>query len=420
MVEDTFLSCNQMVNQKNHLYIWLLLAFALFIGLLFSRFLLSISMFGILLFSLTRKNLKSAVTQFFKQPAFLLFVFIFILTALSLFQTENTAYLMERLRIRLPFLFLPFAIFVAPSFTKDTYFKILSTFVLLITMVSIGVFVNYLLHFQEFNELYGKGQVIPTPIHHIRFSLLMAVAIASTMYMILQDEFGFPFISKQIAITLAFLLIFILHFLAVRSGLLALYAILLFSVVFYIFHSKQWARAAVLFLALSIFGFIAATTIPTIKNKIAYTKYNIEQFHKNENIHHLSDSRRLGSLIAGISLVKEHPFFGVGVGDIRDNTNEYLLEHFPDIANLELMPHNQFLWYFSATGIIGGILFFLCTIGPLFYYEAYKDFLFGALQVIFISSYMVEHTLETQLGVACYIIFPLLSLRYLYEKKVTQ
>jgi len=286
-------------------------------------------------------------------------------------------------------------------------------------LVSSGVFINYLLHFQEFNELYGKGQVIPTPIHHIRFSLLIVVAIASQIYMILKGEFGFTFVTKKIAYLLVVILIVIVHILAVRSGLLALYAILIYSVIFYVVQSRQWTRAIILIGILGVIGIIASTTIPTIKNKIAYTKYSIDQFQKNENIYNLSDSRRLGSLVAGIALVRQHPIFGVGVGDIRDKTNEYLMRHFPDIANLELMPHNQFLWYFSATGIIGGLLFILCTIGPWFYYAAYKDFLFGALQAIFISSYMVEHTLETQLGVACYILFPLLSLRYLYEQKMT-
>jgi len=162
--------------------------------------------------------------------------------------------------------------------------------------------------------------------------------------------------------------------------------------------------------------FISIQYIPTVKKKIGYTRYSLELFSKNENIRELSDSRRLGSIAAGIDLTKRNPIVGVGYGDIMQETNDYLRTHYPQLIDLELLPHNQYILTASVAGIIGLIFFFLYTIYPIFYLGGMKDFFFLSSQLMFFASFLVEHTLESQIGVALYLFVLLFSMKMMESK----
>lgn len=147
-------------------------------------------------------------------------------------------------------------------------------------------------------------------------------------------------------------------------------------------------------------------------------RYSLELFSKNQNIRNLSDSRRLGSIYAGIAISKTHPAVGVGIGDIMVETNAYLKKNYPELVDLELLPHNQYILTAAATGFVGMLLFILFTITPLFYIEAYNDFFFLGSQLMFWTSFMVEHTIESQIGVALYIFVLLLAMKIRETRKL--
>ena len=97
------------------------------------------------------------------------------------------------------------------------------------------------------------------------------------------------------------------------------------------------------------------------------------------------------------------------MGDIRDKTDEWLVENYPDLKELGLMPHNQFLWITTAFGWLGLGWFMIAILFPIFFKNSWKDPLFVAFNIIIFSSFLVEHTIETQVGTAIYI-FPLVMM----------
>ena len=103
----------------------------------------------------------------------------------------------------------------------------------------------------------------------------------------------------------------------------------------------------------------------------------------------LSDSRRLGSILAGIELTKEYPLLGVGMGDVRDKTDEWLTENYPDLKELGLMPHNQFLWITTAFGWLGFSWFMMAILFPIFMKNGWQDPLFITFNIIIFSSFLV-------------------------------
>ena len=140
-------------------------------------------------------------------------------------------------------------------------------------------------------------------------------------------------------------------------------------------------------------------------------RYSLELFEQNKNIRDLSDSRRLGSIYAGIELVKMNPILGVGIGDIMQETNQYLKNKYPELIDLELLPHNQYILTAAATGIVGLLVFLFLSFYPLFYIQGYTDFFFLSSQMMLFASFMVEHTIESQIGVALYIFITLFAMK---------
>ncbi len=368
--------------------------------------------------ALLQKDLGATFKQFLKSPAFVLLTALFFVSLLSFLNTENTDYFLNRIRIKLPFLVLPFAFYSMRNFSQELFFKILYFFFILVCSICLVLLCIYLFDFEYYNKIYGAGRIIPTPIQHIRFSLLICVAICAGIYLSFNDfVLKFNWERKLIVCGSVFLFLF-LHVLAVRSGLFAIYAILVYTAIYYLVKKRDVTKGLTLLVLLPTLAFLAITFVPTIKSKLGYTKYSLEKLAKMEDIRDLSDSRRIGSIYAGIDLGKKNPLLGVGLGDIKDTTNDYLAENYPGLKDLDLLPHNQFIFYFAVSGFIGLFAFILCAFVPGLYYSAYRDYFFMSITIIFISSFLVEHTIESQLGTASYLLFLLMSLAYLRTKSL--
>ncbi|HEB62686.1 MAG TPA: O-antigen ligase domain-containing protein [Bacteroidetes bacterium] len=430
------LSESKYLNRQNWSMFSLIVMIA---GLLFSKFLITLSFVFLLAQAVINPDVISLLKNYLKQPAFMAITAIFFIYIFSVPYSEDLNYALERIRIKLPFLLLPFAFFAIPKMNDKVYFRLVYFFFWLMATICLVLVTIYLYDINYYTELYKKGQIFPTPIQHIRFSLLVCVAISIGVYLLIQSGGDsksppdlrlendlrsppdLPFLTsnkleQKIVLALILFMIVFLHVLAVRSGLLALYLLFIFFIIYYILKTKKYLVGGVLFFGIVLFGIIGSQYIPTLKNKISYMRYSVDLFFKNENIRELSDSRRLASIQAGWALGKAHPILGIGVGDIRKETNEYLEKNYPSLANLGLLPHNQYVFYFAVTGLLGLGLFLVLTCFPLFYKKAYLDLFFVSHHIIYFSSFLVEHTLETQIGTTSYLLFLLLGMRHFSER----
>ncbi|NNE26883.1 MAG: hypothetical protein HKN09_08570 [Saprospiraceae bacterium] len=387
-------------------------AFAcLTIGLLYSRFMISLGMIFFLFGALWGGDLKSKWQSFISNKAFVAVTMVFFLYLITGLWSENTDYFLHQMRIKLPFFFLPFAFAATRGLSEKIMHRLMLFFIGMMFISSLWSVAMFLADFDHYIEIYKRGQIIPTPIHHIRYSIMISIAVLMSLYMWIKPQvLGLKYLKPALAV-IALLLIAYLHLLAVRSGLMTLYVILACTVFYYLRTSGKIKWLIPLVVAGLVGIILAINFVPTIQNKIAYTKYSIEEFSKNNNIRELSDSRRLGSIIAGIELTKENPILGVGMGDLMDDTNAYLKDHYPDLIGLELLPHNQYILTSTVAGIPGLIIFIFLTCLPLVYMQGWKDFLLTATHLSFFASFMVEHTIEAQIGVAVYIFIILFSIK---------
>ncbi len=395
----------------DHQFIGVLAFLFIMVGMVVSEAMMSMGMIGLTASAVFHNQFRSNFRHFWRHQALVALTSVFLVYFISGLWSENLAWWMDRLRMKLPFLLVPFAVVAIPRFGRNTYLLLLYVFLLWIALAALYSLLLYALDYEAITWAYREGRVLPTPVQHVRFSLMVAFSVAIGAYLI-RERYVWKYAwEHRLILVLTLFLMAYLHVLAVRSGLMALYAMLLYYAVLLVAERRKYLAAGVVTLAVVLAGMVAYRYVPSFQNRINYTLYTLRMFEKQEQISELSDARRIGSLYAAVEIMQTHPWLGVGAGDIRDATDRYLQRNYPDLAGHQLMPHNQFLLVGAATGIIGLLVFTWGMLWPLAYRRAWRDPLFTAFHILVFSSFLVEHTIETQLGTAFYILFVLMALR---------
>ncbi|MEZ4955331.1 MAG: O-antigen ligase family protein [Saprospiraceae bacterium] len=393
-----------------------------------AEFVLSVSMIGLLVLALFqleiegpqvrvffRKNLKENFRAFWKYKAWLAVSVPFFLVLISALWSGDVDYTLERLRIKLPFLILPFAFASMPALRKKEIFTILYFLLVMMSIISLYVLINFLVNFDEVMELLGKGGHLPTPSNHIRFSLTLAFAIIGGIAL-WAEKFHFQQTSERYIIggMTLFLFIFI-HVLSVRSGILALYLGLFVLAGYYVFIKKKYLWGMMGMIGIIGLPFIAYQAVPSFKLKVDYAVWDFKQFQQGGGGHY-PDSERLISMTTGLELAKENWLFGVGAGDLKKAMKNKYENELAGNYNFR-MPHNQLISIFAGTGIIGLIIFLAAFFYPLFYKKNFRQPLFLALHAVVFMSFFMENTIENNFGISMYLFFLLMGLNYLFNKK---
>lgn len=398
----------QIVNRKNAT----LLAFAgLFFGLFYSRVVLSNAMLLLAIVALLNRNFFQDLKAFLKRKDLLVISGVFLLYALSGIVSEDQQEFMTRLRVKIPYAFLPLTFITLPFIEKKYLNAVLALFVLFTFSGMAYPLYSYLSDPELYSQVYRQGHVLPTPINHIRFSILLAIVHFVALWVA-----NYWRVEQQRFLSFCFLLISILififmHVLAVRSGLLGLY-IAWFALLMFLFR-KKWKYQLLAIALMFASGFIALKLSPTLDAKWNYMKYDLEGMIAKKEHTGFSDSGRIISILAGLEAGSKHILFGHGIGDVKEAMIEVYEEKYPYILETRtLKPHNQFVYVFVGMGLIGLIYMLVAIFLPIVSNKHYRMLLFSLIQLIFLSSFMTEAPLEEQIGVATYLFFTLFFIQY--------
>ena len=395
------------------------------VSLIYSVYLLSISMFLFGVLSLLsigddgkiefklRADFISKVDQMLSSPAWWIISVSFFLVLFGGLYSHDTSYWFSRLRLKVPFLLLPIAFYLLPKVSNRTYLYVHLIFTVVVFMSTLPIAGYMSVNYAEVIDSLQHGRPIKTPISHIRYSLLISLAIASSFLLAKDDEM--PPVPRRLLRFGLLYLIFFLHFLAVRSGLVAFYSMTLIYFFLRLFTTgKIFSSMAILSLFI-LLPFAAYQTIPSFKERILYMLEDVSKYQSQEwNAY--SDAERILSMKAGLDIAKSHPWFGTGSADLREEMKAYFYQHFD--KDTYIMPHNQFISILAANGILGLILFVLAFFVPLLINYAFRNPFFLALHIIVLVSLMVENTFETSVGVAFYLYFVLIGLNHLKHQEV--
>ncbi|HFA48581.1 MAG TPA: O-antigen ligase family protein [Bacteroidetes bacterium] len=404
------------------LFIWLVSM------VLSAEFVLSLSMIGLLVLAffemeiegpkvrlMWRRTLRENFRKYWKYKAWLAVSIPFLIVLISVLWSSDVHYTLERLRIKLPFLVLPFAFASMPALRKKEIFTILYFLLVMMCITSLYILIDFLVNFDEVMELLGRGGHLPTPSNHIRFSLTLALTIIGGLALWAEKFYLQQAFEKYIIGGMTLFLFVFIHILSVRSGILALYLGLFVLGAYYIFFKKKYLLGIAGMAAIIALPFIAYKTFPSFKLKIDYAVWDYQQF-KNNTGSNYPDSERLFSMKNGLDIAKEHFLFGVGAGDLKKEVKKRYDTLYVGKYNFR-MPHNQAISIFAGTGIVGLIVFFIGFFFPLFYKNNFKQPLFLALHAVVFMSFMMENTIENNFGISMYLFFLLIGLNYLSNQQ---
>lgn len=376
--------------------------------------LLSISLVSFLVLtiydSFLNKDFNIKWQNFIRNKSYIAATSIFFIIAYSGIYSEFTPFYWDRVRVALPFLILPFAFSSLPKLSERQYQLILYFLLIAVTIASLGTLVNYLSDFAFYTKELNHGRPIPTPIHHIRFSLLIAFTVAVGMWLLVKKVvFRFSWERWLILGLTVFLFVFT-HILSVRSGIAVMYLTLFALSLQYVFKTKRYILGGSVVLMIIAAPFLAYQFVPSFKNRIEYAIYDFQNMQKG-NVKNFSDGERLISYEAGFQVGNQNPWFGVGIGDLNNEIQQYYTENHPNFTVKR--PHNQFIFFYAAIGIIGTIAFSIAFLIPFFHNHNFKDELILAFHIIVFLSFMVETTIGSAIGTAYYIFFLLLLVKRL-------
>ncbi len=380
----------------------------LFVGFFYSRFLLSI---GQILFCLTAllHVLEHREMTATRRLSILSFCVLFLAPLLTFWYTTHWDIWLERLRIKVPYLILPIAFVFLPSLTDKNRLRI--GFLLMLVAASSCLYVGYLYigDPQGIQKAIEQGGHFPLLVNHIRFSLIMAISVLYGIYLMRRPQQKYMRWSIAFMTLLCFLT---MHLLAVRSGLLAMYLGLGFWCCYLIFFRRQWKWLFALPAALLLLA-VAWYAVPSFQVKLGYTYWELmELLGQSEQSTTLS--ARMQSYFCGWQVFLDQPFFGTGVGDLKEKmaicwVMNYGYESF-------YMPHNQYLSWLARTGLVFALALLAVCLLPFFGVRKESLPLVWSVTLALLASFMVENTLENSFGVAIHSFFSLWFLRFHSQK----
>ena len=390
-------------------------------ALIYSKFALSVCMIALLVLGLIEWNPERAFPlrfnrafgrnwrSYLRYRPYLALSAFFLLVLVGGFDLQDPQYWQERLRLKLPFLLFPFAFASIPPFSRRQYLGLFYFLLLLLSYSSIDVGIHYWQHFEPINQAMQRGQPIPTPMSHIRYSLLLALGVMGGAYLWWRGYYWRHPGERYLILGLTLFLFGFLHVLSVRSGLLTLYAAILLWSLYYVWRTGRIIVGAGTRIALLGLPLLAYQYVPSFRAKARYAIYDLERYAVGEGATY-SDSERLHSLQLGIEIGCDHLLLGVGAGNLRREVHRRYAQRYPNQP--AKMPHNQFVSVFAGSGLLGLLLFCLAFFYPLFYRHNYREPLFTLLHLVVLISFLMENTLETSIGVALYCTLLLVGLNY--------
>ena len=284
-------------------------------------------------------------------------------------------------------------------------------------MVCGEAFINYVLNQEIVNQLYLESKVMPTLVsHHPTFSMMIVMAIFLCYYLINSQTLTQKKIQYYAVILVGIFLFIFIHIYSVRSGLLALYILILWELIQFIFIKKQVKKAIMsLFILLSI-GALTLALSPTVRNKITNTSQDLAVVKAKGSANNQSLASRLISYKNAIQIANESSIlFGCGLGDIEDANNRIFETYYPEVEK-KILPHNQYLFYYAAIGLIGLIGFIVTFYFPLTVKFLRQNTILSTNYILISSYFLVEAPLENQLGVGFSLFFLLLPMQEVIKR----
>lgn len=237
-------------------------------------------------------------------------------------------------------------------------------------------------------------------------SMYLNLAVSILAYYLIRNEHPLTNKIRILLVVLVFYFSLVTFLLNSKAGIFSLlFLSLLIILYFLIVHRQLWKGILLLFLAVISF-YALFTFLPTTADRFKKTQSVLSEQKQSSTKKMESNSERLDVWKAGIEVIRKHPVFGVGTGDVKDALlSEYQKENKLFVYNMRLNAHNQYLQTYIALGILGALLLIFLLVLPGWMAIRRIHFIYFSFLAVFAFNILVESMLEVQAGVVYYAFF---------------
>lgn len=382
-------------------------------GFLFARALLSVGMIVFFLNALHPEKIQTNWQQF-KRSRFSIFSIIFFSAyLLSGLWSEDKADWFSTVQIKLPFIFLPFAM-LDLQVKKAGVLKIIVAS--LLACLFAGMIYGFSFIVTQTSD-FKAGRHLPSPLEgdYIRFTIAIVLALLLVIYLYTYRlQYTLNKTHLRLMLLWSIIAILYIHIQAAKSGLVSFYILIGMFILHNLIRKKRGLLIICGMVVAVIIAGIFLSKLPSVQKQINDLANEKRVWETNDtkafNTSYSIVPRLISYEVAG-GIIKEHPLIGVGAGDIMPEIEHSYAVNYPSIRVLgRILPHNQFICTALATGIPVGLLLLYFACIPVIRKKDRNIFIL-VNTVIILFGMLIEPMLEVQFGIFVYLFFTLLWMR---------
>jgi O-antigen ligase len=378
----------------------------LFVSLFYVRSLVSISigLMGLVALWLTIKNgflFKDLISG--QKQIFIALLALFTLVILQVFKMGVSYFWLNELLTKLPLIIIPWYILtIGLSMRHDEkYLLLLFSVVILTAILSVG---NYAMNYTEINLLLLQSKHVPVAggSHHIYFGIFMTLCFWLGVYYVYFGQY------RKVWLLGAVMLLFCMHVLVSRTGLLAFYLSAICFAGWLIWRYRKDRRVLWLTIVTLLLPILAFQFSGSLQNKVTNSLEDLKAVRSGEDINYKSLAMRMEAWKTTFDIIKQHPVLGTGSKNFEEEMQEqYSLNRTPLLLENRIGPHNQFLESGAKYGIVSILLLLIIFIVSVMNWRG-NSFLM-LVTIVFLFVIQFESLLERQLGMVAFTLFYMLS-----------
>jgi len=169
-----------------HHYLHLTALALLIVGVSISNVIMSIGSIWLIANWLIEGQFNDKLNRFKKTKVLWAFIALFCFSAVTLIWSENITYGVKDLRIKLPFLIIPFVIGTSKPISKREFYWLIYAFLGSILITSAYNYIQYLTNINSYQDIREMSHFIS----HVRYSILINLGIFFTYYLFLKRKFN--------------------------------------------------------------------------------------------------------------------------------------------------------------------------------------------------------------------------------------
>jgi len=339
-----------------------------------------------------------------KSLIFLLMGF-YILGAISLLWTNNISHGLFDLEIKFSFIAFPILFFLLPFEISKKEINKIYTFFLIGTILGITIcLINAIINYIDSGVFYTSFFYVRMSIlhHPTYFSMYVNFYLVILFIKYKNKEF-----KNWLVLFLMVILILFNWLLLSRIGL-GITALIIISFLMVLFFEKKYKN-------LLLFSFFILSTFVFAKQISQLSEFSTNRFKtinnkiSDDNLNTINSSNNTSRSVTwgtAFKVIKDNPFFGVGIGDLHEEMNSvYFSKNYTLAIERNLNPHNQFLQTWVTIGIFGVLILISIFLVGVYYAKKNSNwYALGFFAITFISM-LTESIIETQSGVIFFCFF---------------